>query len=123
MAGSSYFVLDLPSSKNRLCLLVVGWGCGTGELSAVGTLVVAIIALPAVAARLATAAWQFLVTLYLEAMAAQAAQAIALALTDNAQLICRRPGGRGTFNRHAIGINGPNTSVRLGALSRCGGRD
>lgn len=120
MAGSSYFVLDLPSSKNRRCLLAVaGWGGGTRELSAVGALVVTVIALSPVTARLAATARQLLVALYLEAVAAQAAQAIALALADNTQLICCRSPSSGPFNRHAISING----VRLRALSRCSGRD
>lgn len=119
MAGSSYFVLDLPSSKNRRCLLAIaGWGCGTREFSAVGALVVTVIALSSVTARLAATARQLLVALYLEAVAAQTAQAIALALADNAQLICCGPSS-GTFNRHAISING----VRLRALSRCSGRN
>jgi hypothetical protein len=120
MAGASHLVLDLPGSKHRLRLLGARRGGGTRELSTVGPLVVAIIALPAVAARLAAATRQFLVTLDLEAMAAKAAQAVALALADNAQLVRGRRGRRGALDRHAIGIEGHGG---LGALGGCRGRD
>lgn len=85
MTGTSDFVLDVPGSNGSFRIIARGCDgcCRTGKLSAVGALVVAVVALSPIAARLATAARQFLVALDLQTVAPQTAETVALALADD----------------------------------------
>lgn len=84
MARTSNFVMDLPSGMDSFAVIARRLGCGTRKLAAVGALVVAVVALPGIAARLAAAAGQLFVALDFETMASQTAQAVTLAFTNNA---------------------------------------